>query len=160
MKKNKEKCKSCANKVTVLESYGEIYPDTGRKLYRPKINWFVVILQVLFAVLFSAFLGITALLVVETFLSPALSETALFWICVGTSFLLYILMSLKGLTIFSIRLYQKFGPYELRSRCIYYPNCSEYMILAIRKYGLFKGVKMGKNRFRRCVEPNGGVDFP
>lgn len=66
----------------------------------------------------------------------------------------------KRIVIFIIRLYQKYAPYDIRSNCLFVPNCSEYMILAIQKYGLVRGIRKGIQRYKRCHAPNGGVDYP
>jgi putative component of membrane protein insertase Oxa1/YidC/SpoIIIJ protein YidD len=34
------------------------------------------------------------------------------------------------------------------------------MILAVEKYGAFRGVLKGLSRIRRCHFPNGGIDYP
>jgi len=45
--------------------------------------------------------------------------------------------------------------------CIYQPGCSEYMILAVQKYGPWKGVRKGLWRICRCHPFNpGGYDPP
>ena len=59
-----------------------------------------------------------------------------------------------------IRFYQKHAPKELRESCLYTPSCSEYMILAIEKYGVIKGVIKGIIRLLKCKPPNGGEDYP
>ncbi|MDR3529837.1 MAG: membrane protein insertion efficiency factor YidD [Rhodopila sp.] len=48
------------------------------------------------------------------------------------------------------------------SRCRFIPSCSEYAILAVRKYGLLRGLVMIGGRFRRCNPAYRGdyVDFP
>ena len=56
------------------------------------------------------------------------------------------------LKIFSIKLidfYQK-STFFLRSRCVFYPTCSEYTKQAIEKYGAFKGICLGFFRILRC----------
>jgi len=47
-------------------------------------------------------------------------------------------------------------------KCRFYPTCSDYMILAIQKYGLLKGIKKGINRIRRCRPDNyeSCIDYP
>lgn len=77
-----------------------------------------------------------------------------------TGLIIYILLSLKKILIFFIHLYQHFAPDSLRLKCRFEPSCSEYMILAIQKYGVFKGIKKGINRLKRCKVENGGYDFP
>ena len=45
-------------------------------------------------------------------------------------------------------------------RCIFYPSCSQYMIDAIEKRGLFVGITKGLYRILRCNPFNkGGVDL-
>jgi putative membrane protein insertion efficiency factor len=66
-----------------------------------------------------------------------------------------------ALLIATIHLYQitlspLFGP-----ACRFEPTCSRYMVEALRKYGLFRGVVKGATRFCRCHPWNpGGYDPP
>jgi uncharacterized protein len=62
--------------------------------------------------------------------------------------------------IYLIKLYQRKASDRIRQSCRFEPSCSEYMILAIIKYGVIQGIKKGINRLFRCKMPNGGVDFP
>ena len=60
-----------------------------------------------------------------------------------------------------VRVYQKVGRPLLPPLCIYQPGCSEYMILAVRKYGPWRGVPKGLWRISRCHPFNeGGYDPP
>ena len=68
-----------------------------------------------------------------------------------------------------IRLYQKtfsldHGPLKRlfpRGYCRFYPSCSEYGRLAIKKYGLFLGLPKTLWRVLRCNPwSRGGVDLP
>jgi len=59
-----------------------------------------------------------------------------------------------------VRLYQRTAPKRLRAACRFQPSCSEYMILAVQKYGSMKGFFMGMWRTMRCRRPNGGEDYP
>ena len=56
---------------------------------------------------------------------------------------------MNNLIIKLIRLYQKF-PFRKHNVCRYNPTCSEYMIIAINKYGLIKGIYLGIKRILRC----------
>ncbi|MBQ8381378.1 MAG: membrane protein insertion efficiency factor YidD [Clostridia bacterium] len=67
---------------------------------------------------------------------------------------------LKYLLIGSVLMYKAFAPMEVRDRCRFEPSCSTYMIMAVRKYGLFRGLFKGIRRITRCREPNGGIDLP
>lgn len=45
--------------------------------------------------------------------------------------------------------------------CKYYPTCSEYAELAIKKYGPIKGIFRAGKRLSRCNPwSKGGVDMP
>ena len=59
-----------------------------------------------------------------------------------------------------VKLYQKVAPRSIRGKCRYTPCCSDYMILAVEKYGFIEGVKKGLDRISRCKSPNGGIDYP
>ena len=67
---------------------------------------------------------------------------------------------LKYLVIGSVLMYKAFAPMEVRDRCRFEPTCSTYMIIAVKKYGLFIGVYKGIRRLLRCHPPNGGEDYP
>lgn len=69
-------------------------------------------------------------------------------------------MCLKKFIITMIILYQKYAPEEVRASCMFEPSCSEYMKLAVEKYGIFKGVVKGIKRINRCHYPNSGIDEP
>ncbi len=64
-----------------------------------------------------------------------------------------------------IKFYQNFLSPQLRKkgvRCRFYPTCSNYGILAIQKYGVFKGIRKTWNRLYRCRPGNleSCIDYP
>lgn len=74
--------------------------------------------------------------------------------------LIIIFFTTKKTIIDMVLLYQRFAPEGLRRACRFTPSCSEYMILAIEKYGTVKGVLKGIRRILKCHPPNGGEDYP
>ena len=46
--------------------------------------------------------------------------------------------------------------------CRFYPSCSNYAIMALEKYGFFKGGYLSYNRVNRCANENTETcfDFP
>jgi putative membrane protein insertion efficiency factor len=65
---------------------------------------------------------------------------------------------MKFLLIGLVRIYQfVLSPY-LPNSCRYTPTCSQYMIQAITKYGVWKGGRMGFKRLSRC-HPWGGSGY-
>ena len=66
-------------------------------------------------------------------------------------------MSLKKVCIYLIRAYQV-TPFHGHSMCRFTPTCSEYMIEAIKKFGVTKGIKLGIKRILKC-HPKGGYGY-
>ena len=123
-----------------------------RVLVRPKINWIKV----------AAWLLIPAAIIVAASILLSRSgfpgwATALIMIAAA---LIYIAVTSKRAVICAVRIYQRFAPDSVRNNCRFEPSCSEYLILAIEKYGLVKGLKRGAARLKRCNVNGGGFDMP
>jgi len=65
---------------------------------------------------------------------------------------------LKFILIGLVRGYQQIISPHLPGACRYHPTCSQYMIEAIQKHGIFKGTWLGIKRIGRC-HPWGGQGF-
>ena len=123
-----------------------------RKLNRPRINWLSVILSI--------FLPPVLLFLISWLLIKG-GISAL--ICIIASLLIlliYTAIRIKSAIICAVHIYQRFAPDSLRNKCRFEPSCSEYMILALEKYGLFKGLSKGIDRMKRCNVNDGGFDYP
>ncbi len=60
-----------------------------------------------------------------------------------------------------IKFYRRFISPLKPASCRFYPTCSEYAILAIKKYGAFKGGLKAMWRILRCNPfSKGGIDYP
>lgn len=81
------------------------------------------------------------------------------WLCLGWCIVFFAFIAKRAL-IWCIHLYQNKASDATRLKCVFEPSCSEYMILAVNKYGLFRGVYKGIRRLFRCHPPNGGKDYP
>ena len=73
--------------------------------------------------------------------------------------LLYFSVIAKRAVIWLVHLYQNKASDEVRLRCTMEPSCSVYMILAVEKYGVIRGVYKGIRRLFRCGDEC-GVDYP
>jgi putative membrane protein insertion efficiency factor len=65
---------------------------------------------------------------------------------------------MKFLIILPVRAYQLLVSPLLPPRCRYFPTCSNYMIEAVRKHGVFRGGYYGIRRILRCA-PWGGHGY-
>ncbi len=72
----------------------------------------------------------------------------------------YCLLRGKDIAICMVRIYQRYAPESLRNKCRFEPSCSQYMVLSLQKYGLFKGLAKGIDRLKRCGPGDGGYDEP
>lgn len=63
--------------------------------------------------------------------------------------------------ILIINVYRKYISPLKPPTCRFYPTCSEYAILSLKKYGLFKGLFRTVWRILRCNPfSKGGIDLP
>ena len=84
------------------------------------------------------------------------------WICaivLSVYTVAYMSFIAKRTVIWLVHLYQNLAPDEVRLKCCFEPSCSEYMILAVQKYGVIRGVYKGIHRLLRCGNEH-GIDYP
>jgi putative membrane protein insertion efficiency factor len=63
------------------------------------------------------------------------------------------------LALTALRIYKRWISPAIPSACRFYPTCSEYMMEAIERYGVMRGIGMGLRRLLRCHPfHQGGVD--
>lgn len=127
-------------------------PNYKRTLIRPVIQWKRIIL-------FSAALigGTCGMYLLLRLFSVPLA-TALCLCMIGA--LSVIAGCLKRILICLVRIYQRYAPAAIRNKCRFEPSCSQYMILSLQKYGLWKGLWKGIDRLKRCHDLDGGFDDP
>ena len=66
---------------------------------------------------------------------------------------------MKFILIQLLKGYKYFISPLLGTRCRFYPSCSEYMMTAIERFGVIKGMGMGIKRLGRCHPGcEGGID--
>ncbi|NMB25953.1 MAG: membrane protein insertion efficiency factor YidD [Firmicutes bacterium] len=66
---------------------------------------------------------------------------------------------MKAIVMGSIRIYQLCISPLLPPRCRFYPSCSEYGLLAVEKYGVWRGLGMLGKRILHCHPwGSGGYD--
>lgn len=135
-----------------LDEYDPCSIYYKRILERPNINWLQIILQITIPVI---------LFIVSVKLLLKRWQNFCLTIFISSlCMIIYILLRIKNIIVCLIHIYQHFAPDSIRMKCRFEPSCSQYMILALEKYGVLKGLKMGINRLKRCKVDYGGYDFP
>ena len=129
--------------------YSDAPPKPYNPLNRPKISYKKAVIALLLLVVSAG----AVFTFTEILFGGWGVVTAAVW-----SFV-YCCIIAKRTIIWVIHLYQNKASDKTRLRCVFEPSCSEYMILAINKYGLIRGVLKGCRRLLRC-HPPGGVDYP
>lgn len=130
-----------------------------RKLQRPTTNVFTAIKYAIAFIVILMFLSFFthSLFIHVIFLSPRLTfiNILFFYLILGLIFVS------KKLTIGLVHLYQHYAPDRVRRKCLFKPTCSEYMILAVKKYGVIKGLSKGLYRVVfRCRGYVYSIDYP
>lgn len=133
-----------------------MYPNTDprswnyiRKYNKPKINFVNLFLSIIVIVFWSVILYV---LISKTYnIKIAIIFVLVFDVMI-------ILLFAKQILILFVKLYQNLAPISIRKNCRFEPSCSDYMILAIEKYGALKGTLKGFNRIYRCSTGDGGFD--
>ena len=143
-----------------------------RRLVRPNTNIKTVLL---YALLFLLVTGLLTWLAHFVFMSVGVSWFSSFgaWdffnthpfistaILYAVVFIVELLFCFKHATIGMVKLYQRYAPEEIRRRCLFMPTCSEYTIMAVRKYGSIIG--LCKSYFRLVYRCRGNIymiDYP
>ncbi len=57
---------------------------------------------------------------------------------------------MQRVVIEAIQFYKHWISPMLPAACRYHPTCSEYMVEAVAKYGVIRGVWLGTKRLLRC----------
>lgn len=143
-------------------------PETNKltapenKLYRPEIHFgkaAIVTISTICLTLFVSWCITLVFIHQETYNAEQNSRQAIFISIYWKVQILVLLLTLKYIFIWLIRVYQRYAKSETRLRCCYTPSCSEYAILALKKYGLIFGSIKAVKRLLRCGPP-GGIDYP
>lgn len=126
------------------------------KLYRPHISYWKATLYVGVHILMGVILSVIYVLLFKGTDAMRFSELIYpFLIATGILFL----ATLRFTFIWFVKVYQHYAKSETRLRCCMIPSCSEYAILAFRKYGAIWGSIKTFKRLLRC-HPPGGIDYP
>ena len=135
----------------IIEAFNNKRKDVLKKaVIRPKFGLYKELLQI-------------AVFLLPIVLIAVLGGSLKLWQFIAlmiAAILIFAIVQTKNIILLMIFLYQKFAPKATRAACLFTPSCSEYMRISVQKYGVFKGVKKGFRRLKRCRPPNGGLDEP
>lgn len=132
------------------------------KLYRPQIHFkraFCIAFAVAIATFLVSYIIVWHLQNDEIFNTEKYSQLKLTITMYWKLQLIICLLTLRYILIWFVRIYQHYAKSETRLRCCYTPSCSEYAILALKKYGAIIGSIKAVRRLLRCGPP-GGIDYP
>lgn len=142
-----------------------------RPLYRPEININKAIFVVLVYCVLLTVLTLGLWFIIDRFdiliYFPRINQiytnhpTTFLLLLDGGLLLISVVVFFRSILIALIRLYQHYANETVRRRCLFMPTCSEYAILALRKYGVLKSIPMIYDRlFKRCQGYTYRIDYP
>ena len=127
-----------------------------RSLYRPSTNLktLMVFLLLLVGVSFAA----------NAMLIQSINQLCMDITFMQSWFVIFIsclLLCYRKFLIILIELYQHYAPERIRRKCICMPTCSEYAIICVKKYNLFKALWRIYNRLtHECIGQIYHIDTP
>ena len=127
-----------------------------RSLYRPSTNLKTLIVFLLLLV------GVS--FVVNAILIQLINQLCMDMTFLQSWFIIFIsclLLYYRKFLIILIELYQHYAPERIRRKCICMPTCSEYAIICVRKYNIFKALWRIYNRLaHECIGQIYHIDNP
>jgi putative component of membrane protein insertase Oxa1/YidC/SpoIIIJ protein YidD len=128
-----------------------------RVLERPSTNILNVAKNIFVFLAAAMLFALATHILLVRFTEKIFSFIALFAVYIVVGLLLFSKQAIIGL----VKLYQHYAPEKIRRKCLFKPTCSEYMILALKKYGLVKGLYKSVYRvFFRCKGFVYSIDYP
>ena len=132
------------------------------KVHRPQLHYPAVLSRVLLTLLITTAAACVAVGILQSSGGVEQGRSGFLrglTLVLPAALLVSTLGSLRSISIFAIRLYQRYADAETRLRCRQTPSCSNYGILAIEKYGAIWGLWKTIQRLKRC-RPPGRADYP
>ena len=127
----------------------------NRILDYPDINCPILLLKIILPIPTAVCLCFFLKLLFDTFFAILITIVSVF---------VYSIFNIKKIILSYVKIYQQIAPQKIRLKCRFEPSCSQYMILAVEKYGVIKGVFKGIKRLSKCNNRGdglrGGFDYP
>ena len=123
------------------------YQVYKRKIKRPKINYLLAVVFVV-GVIAAGFISAEIFGLIFINENHKAIEFCLSWFWAFS--LAYMIVLSRYVLIFFVLLYQRFASENVRQRCNMTPSCSEYAIIAFKKYGTVLGIIKTIKRIKRC----------
>ncbi len=130
-----------------------MHSDSKATIKRPDVNWQHGLIRLL---LIMAGGTISSWLLINIFPPGTISWSLLSELCIAA----IALLTARSNLLLAIRLYQRYAPENVRGRCAMTPTCSEYAVLAIRRYGILRGSLMTYRRLRYRCDGTPTIDYP
>ena len=120
----------------------------NRVLDFPNVTWPILLLKIILPMPIAICLCLFMKLLFDTFFAILIAIVTV---------LVYSIFNIKSIILSSVKIYQRIAPKKIRLKCRFEPSCSQYMILAIEKYGVIKGVNKGIKRLSKCKSRGDGM---
>lgn len=130
-----------------------MHSDSKAEIIRPDVSWRQALLRLVLIIAGGAMVSwmLIRILPVDIISWSLLSE-----LCIAA----IALITVRGNLLMAISLYQRYAPENVRGRCAMTPTCSEYAIMAIRRYGILRGSWKTYCRLRYRCDGTPIIDYP
>ena len=120
------------------------------ELSRPNINWLLIV---------SVIIVFELLIFICLYCLPL--SASLFLLLYEIAHIIVFLILGRTILQLIIQVYQRYAPESLRRQCSCQPTCSEYALLALKKYAWPKALILIIRRLTHtCQQPGYKIDYP
>ena len=129
----------------------------NKTLIRPKTKIWSPVLLLAILIFIGACIGIVFTKVLASYLS--LNSISSIMLIIG-SIVVSLMLGLKQVLILLVECYQHYAPEKYRRLCLCKPTCSEYALIVLKKYSLFKAVYLIYIRLTKTCRDSYKIDYP
>lgn len=128
----------------------------NRPLFRPDVTYIKLLLYcIAYVLIFFTFVVATIFII-----NCILNQKWMIVISILLTCLLFLGTTIKYIFMKAIECYQHYASEELRRSCVCKPTCSEYALIALKKYNLIKACSLIYTRLTRGCSSDYHEDYP
>ena len=128
----------------------------NRPLYRPDVTYIKLLLYcIVYVIIFFTFVIVTIFITNCIFNEKWIIIISILFIC-----LLFLGTTIKYIFMKAIECYQHYASEELRRSCVCKPTCSEYALIALKKYNIIKACSLIYTRLTMGCRGDYHEDYP
>lgn len=128
----------------------------NKTMIRPKTTIWSPVLLCIFLIFLGSGIGIVIAKIFDIYLSSNVTRSIIF---IVASIALSFLFGMRRVLIFCVECYQHYAPEEYRRLCLCKPTCSEYALIALKKYNFIRAMYLIYIRLTKTCRDTYKIDY-